>query len=139
MASVKWLRKIKVIDHSFLGPYQTDDYMYYPHKNSDNDRVPVTIMNVNSTIQQPLNLSIMNTGTHKIKGIAWTGKGQITDVQLSFDKGKTWIKTIVNKLPNEPYSWSSWFFNWEVKTKGEYTIYSRAKDSSGHVQPLTAF
>lgn len=138
MASVKWLRKITVIDHSFKGPFQSDDYVYYPYKDSNEDKFPVTILNVNSTIQQPTHLSILNTGTYEIKGIAWTGLGTITEVQLSFDKGITWKNTTLKSLQKQ-YAWSKWTFIWQVEKKGEYTIYSRAKDSTGRVQPLTAF
>lgn len=139
MASVKWLRKITAIDYSFNGPFQSDDYVYYPYKDSNKDKFPVTILNVNSTIQQPTHLSILNTGTYEIKGIAWTGLGTITEVQLSVDKGVTWQNTTLKSLQNHPYAWAKWTFNWQVKEKGEYTIYSRAKDSTGRVQPLTAF
>lgn len=137
MASVKWLSKIEAIDHSFQGPFQTDDYVYYPHKDTDKDQTPVTILHVNSTIQQPTNLSILNTGTHKIKGIAWTGKGIITNIQLSFDKGETWVDAILKPMPDQKYAWVSWSYSWKVEQKGEYSIYSRAKDSSGRIQPLS--
>lgn len=139
MASVKWLQKIKIMDQPFKGPFQSDDYVYYPNKNDDKDKKPVTMMNVNSTIQQPLNLSILDTGTHEIRGLAWTGQGQIAEVQLSFDQGETWKDVSIQTLPNEPYSWSRWSYNWDVNNKGEYTIYSRARDSTGRIQPLTAF
>ncbi|WP_458414253.1 sulfite oxidase [Schinkia sp. CFF1] len=139
MASVKWLRKITAINHTFSGPFQTDDYVYYPYKSSDKDKLPVTIMNVNSTIQKPKNYSILNTGTHQIKGIAWTGKGFITEVQVSFDKGETWRQATINKIPQEQYSWINWSFEWKVDKKGEYTIYARAKDSEGRIQPLAPF
>lgn len=139
MASVKWLSKIEVIDYSFKGPFQTDDYVYYPLKESDQDQSPVTTLNVNSTIQQPTDLSILNTGTHEIKGIAWTGKGTITELQLSFDNGETWVDAILHPLPNEKYAWTKWSYTWKAEKKGEYSISSRAKDSSGRIQPLTPF
>lgn len=139
MASVKWLTHIKAIDHHFKGPFQTDDYMYYPHKNNDRDPFPVNSLNVNSIIQQPLHLSILKTGTHEIKGIAWTGNGRITVVELSFDNGVTWNNAILKKLPNQKYAWCNWFYQWTVEKNGEYTVYARAKDSSGRVQPVTPF
>ena len=70
MASVKWLSKIKVIDDAYKGPFQTDDYVYYPHKDHDRDKFPVTTLNVNSIIQKPIHLSILNTGVHEINGIS---------------------------------------------------------------------
>ena len=51
MASVKWIKKIIVIDKEFKGPFQAVDYVYYPNKDNDNGKVPVTTINVNSTIQ----------------------------------------------------------------------------------------
>ena len=137
MASVKWLSKIKVVDDAFKGPFQTDDYVYYPYKDHNRDKFPVTILNVNSIIQTPIHLSILNTGVHEIKGIAWGGHGSITELQLSFDKGKTWKYARLESLQNEDYAWSRWSYIWHVEKKGEYTIYSRAKDSSGATQPLT--
>lgn len=139
MASVKWLHKITIIQHAFTGPFQTDDYVYYPHKDSDKDSLPVTILNVNSTIQQPINQSILTTGTHTIQGIAWTGWGIITEVQISFDKGETWHNAALNCLPHEDYSWIYWSYQWQIEKKGEYSIYSRAKDSEGRIQPLFSF
>ncbi|MFE4142677.1 hypothetical protein ACFX4I_12435 [Peribacillus sp. YIM B13472] len=46
-------------------------------------------MNINSTIQKPLDMEIINTGKHLIKGIAWTGKGVITKLEISIDDGYT--------------------------------------------------
>ncbi|MBM4761975.1 sulfite oxidase [Bacillus sp. B15-48] len=141
MASVKWLKSIQAIKRPFKGPFQTEDYIYYPYKNEDNDedQFPVTILNVNSTIQQPIDRSILNTGTHQIIGIAWTGKGKIAEVQLSFDKGIKWETATLSSHPSEPYSWTKWSLTWTIEKQGEYTVYSRAKDSTGRIQPLTPF
>lgn len=140
MASVKWLKNIKVVDRDFKGHFQTNDYVYYPHENNNNDSTPVTTINVNSIIQKPLHLSILKRGTHEIKGIAWTGKGIITELQLSFDKGNTWVAATLNQQqPQHSYAWSRWSYHWKVDKKGEYTIYARAKDSHGRIQPIDAF
>ncbi|WP_338472460.1 sulfite oxidase [Niallia sp. XMNu-256] len=139
MASVKWLNTIKVIDYSYKGPFQTDDYVYYPYKDNDKDKFPVTTLNVNSIIQQPLHLSILNTGVHEINGMAWSGRGRIKELQVSFDKGKSWKNATVHQLSNQDYAWSRWSYIWKVEEKGEYTIYARAKDSSGQIQPHTPF
>ncbi|WP_404331065.1 sulfite oxidase [Mesobacillus maritimus] len=139
MASVKWLQKIEIIKHKFTGPFQTEDYMYYPNKNNNQEKVPVTTLNVNSTIQQPLNYSILNSGTHKVEGIAWTGQGKIKEVQVSFDNGQTWTKANLSSNGDSVYSWIHWSLVCEFNNKGEYTILSRAVDSSGRVQPHTPF
>ncbi|PLT29703.1 sulfite oxidase [Peribacillus deserti] len=139
MASVKWIKQITFIDSKFAGPFQTIDYVYYPNKTNDEQAFPVTGIHVNSTIQKPLNMEILNTGTNVIKGIAWTGKGRITRVGISFDKGETWVDTELKNEHNAEYQWVSWSFTWFVTEKGEYTIMTRAADSCRRVQPMTPF
>jgi DMSO/TMAO reductase YedYZ molybdopterin-dependent catalytic subunit len=138
MASVKWIKKITVIDGAFQGPFQAIDYVYYPEKNSDTGKHPVTTMNINSTIQQPLNLSCLSQGVHFIQGIAWTGEGMVTRVDVSVDNGQTWLPASLQQNPVDLYSWLHWTFRWNVEKKGEYTLISRAIDSLGRVQPVEA-
>ncbi|MCM3788584.1 sulfite oxidase [Domibacillus indicus] len=138
MASVKWIKQITVIDDHYRGPFQSVDYVYYPHKESNKDAFPVTHINVNSTIQKPLNMDILNTGTHMIRGIAWTGKGVITKVEISFDRGQTWL-TAKKEPAQTGYGWVSWSYEWKAQKKGEYTIMSRAVDSYGRTQPASPF
>lgn len=137
VASVKWVKQISVIDTSFKGPFQTIDYVYYPHKEDDRNAFPVTTLNVNSSIQYPLEYEILNTGVHLIKGIAWTGQGKITKVEISTDKGESWEAAKVEQQSD--YRWFTWSYKWKVQEKGEYTLMSRSTDSHGRVQPETAF
>ncbi|MEH7095584.1 sulfite oxidase [Neobacillus vireti] len=138
MASVKWIKKITVIDKKYKGPFQTVDYVFYPNKENDNGKFPVTTIHVNSTIQYPLNRQLLPTGNYQIKGIAWTGKGMITKVELSLDGGQTWKICQLTSIP-EKYTWVLWTFKWEALKKGEYTIRSKATDSEGNVQHSEAF
>ncbi|WP_144542834.1 sulfite oxidase [Cytobacillus oceanisediminis] len=138
MASVKWLQNIFIIKHEFNGPFQTKDYVYYPYKDSDKDKRPVTTINVNSTIQQPMNNSIIEEGPQMIKGIAWCGTGTIKEVEISFDYGISWRKASLKWKESEKYAWVKWQFEWQA-VKGEHTILVRAHDTEGHVQPLRPF
>ncbi|MDM5223615.1 sulfite oxidase [Peribacillus sp. NJ11] len=139
MASVKWIKQISVSNSNFTGPFQTIDYMYYPNKDNDLDAFPVTTININSTIQKPLDMEILNTGKHSIKGIAWTGKGVITKLEISIDGGNTWRNADISLGKNVGYGWVTWSFEWTILEKGEYTIISRATDSFGQIQPLLPF
>ena len=85
----KWLKRIIVIDHHFKGPFQEIDYNYYPHKDNDEGKTPVTYINVDSIIQQPLDKTILDTGTHPVQGIAWTGAGTIKEDEVSTDGGES--------------------------------------------------
>lgn len=139
MAWVKWLKKITVISMRFRGPFQAIDYNYYPDKESDRGKHPVTYKNVNSTIVNPLNLSNIDEKKHRIEGIAWTGKGNVTQVEISTDKGNIWRKTDLIKYPDQPFAWTYWYYDWLPSKKGEYTILSRARDSCGRIQPLEPY
>ncbi|SER96410.1 sulfite oxidase [Salipaludibacillus aurantiacus] len=139
MASVKWLKTITLIDETFKGPFQTIDYVYYPDENSSLKAYPVSIINVNSIIQQPLDRSVIEQDAeHIIEGIAWTGKGDIKQVQVSFDKGKVWREAILTNTSSTAYGWTKWHINWKPPEIGEYTIQARAVDSAGRRQPEKA-
>ncbi len=51
------------------------------HEDKDDDKRPVTTINVRSLIQQPLDYQILDAGIHNIDGIAWTGEGKIIKVE----------------------------------------------------------
>jgi DMSO/TMAO reductase YedYZ molybdopterin-dependent catalytic subunit len=138
MASVKWLKQIRAIGSQFTGPFQNIDYMYYPNQDNDDGAHPVINMNVNSTIQKPLDMAKLNTGTQIIKGIAWTGKGYITKVEISTDNGNTWSYANVTN-PISGYKWVSWSYEWMAAEKGIYTIKSKATDSYGQTQPIKPY
>ncbi|WP_240675747.1 sulfite oxidase [Ammoniphilus sp. CFH 90114] len=139
MASVKWLKRIKVIDHEYQGPFQTIDYQYYPYPDLDKGKTPVTVTNVNSIIQQPLPFQILDQGIHQLEGLAWTGLGRIKEVEVSVTGGESWEKATLVNSTAQPYAWTQWSYLWEVKEKGEYRIKSRAKDYNGRVQPEKPF
>lgn len=138
MASVKWIKQISVISSNFTGPFQSIDYKYYPNQDNDIGAHPVTTINVNSTIQKPLDMAILNTGNHVIKGIAWTGRGYITKVEISTDNGDTWIDVKIVQS-NSSYSWVAWTYDWKAAEKGIYTIMAKATDSHDRTQPLKPY
>ncbi|MEH7343181.1 sulfite oxidase [Bacillus sp. JJ1532] len=139
MASVKWIKQISIIDSHFSGPFQSIDYVYYPHKENDKDAFPVTTLHVNSTIQQPLDMKILNTGKHLIKGIAWTGEGTVSKVEISLDDGQTWTNVKMENRDPVGYGWVAWSYQWKAAEKGEYVIISKATDSYHRVQPSIPF
>ncbi|NQX66140.1 sulfite oxidase [Paenibacillus alba] len=136
MASVKWLSRIVAIDHVFMGPFQTNDYVIY-RSETDSQRRPVTLMKVNSVIAQPTDQAVVRRGRHFITGTAWSGHGLVKKVQISFDHGETWDQVFWIDS-EEKYSWRRWMWEWHVAEPGTYTIRVKATDDKGNTQPLQA-
>ncbi|PYZ96403.1 sulfite oxidase [Alteribacter lacisalsi] len=138
MASVKWLRQIRVSEESFTGPYQTEDYVCYPDKDSDEGAFPVTEIKLDSSILQPMQRAILPSGSHTIHGIAWSSTGVIARIYVSTDGGTSWSEAELD--PEQVgYHWTRWSMEWLDVQPGNYTILSKAVDASGAAQPETAF
>ena len=66
-------------------------------------------------------------------GLAWSGRGKITRVDVSVDGGKTWVQA---ELAATPASKAAVRFEhmWQW-TGDESLLMSRATDETGYVQP----
>ena len=70
----------------------------------------------------------------EIEGLAWSGMGTITGVDLSFDGGKNYVEAKLKGLIL-PKSWTRWSYMHTYK-KGEVLLLtSRAMDNAGYIQP----
>ena len=138
MASVKWLKAITVIDHPFQGVQQTQVYRM-TFSASDQGR-PIQKKLVRSSIKPPGEPELLSrhrfvrAGKVTIRGMAWTGTGTITRVQVSTDNLRTFRDAVLGP-PVDRFAWRPFSFEWNA-TNGEHVIGSRATDSEGHVQPL---
>ena len=135
MASVKWLQQISIITEPFEGFFQKDDYVYVGEDGLA-DGTPVTSMRVRALIIQPAQGSSLTPGEVRITGIAWSGHGTLSRVEISFDQGKSWLETELD-LVSSPYATQRWFYSWKPENPGKYTITVRASDSRGDTQPLS--
>ena len=138
MASVKWLAKIQVIDQDFEGFHQNDYYVYVAEGGADQamgGRVMAT--RVKSLISWPSRGDLVGTGSHIVRGVAWSGEGSVTRVEVSADDNRTWHEASVQDAQS-PYAWHNWEYIWEATYPGYYLIRARATDSQGNVQPLYA-
>ena len=71
-----------------------------------------------------------------ITGLAWSGRGAITGVDVSIDGGKNWQKARLAK-PGETKALARFYLdiNWDGS---EMLLQSRAHDETGYVQPTKA-
>ena len=69
-----------------------------------------------------------------IRGLAWSGQGAITRVEVSVDDGRTWHDAHIEE-PRDRWLWVRWSWLWEADRPGAYRIIARATDEAGRVQP----
>lgn len=134
VASVKWLRRIEVIDKPFPGYYQTTKYTVQRRKGDKMEPVIVGPMPVKSEIIRPAADTVLGIGTNRLFGIAWAGEEAVSRVDVSTDGGRTWGRAHLIG-PALPFCWTLWEYLWETATPGTYTLLSRAISSSGRLQP----
>jgi DMSO/TMAO reductase YedYZ molybdopterin-dependent catalytic subunit len=136
MASVKWLRRIVVTDKPFNGFYQSLDYSYWDRSGPFPTLAPLTEQQTKAEIARPeTGETIAANSAYRVHGAAWTGTGDITRVELSVDSGRTWqdAKLLGELVKN---AWRLWEYEWRTPAKsGRHTIFARATDSRGFVQP----
>ena len=87
-----------------------------------------------SVITQPSpGLTMKGSGLYEISGVAWSGYGKITKVEVSADSGKSWAQAalqppVLSKALTRfrmPWRWNG----------GPGVLQSRATDETGYVQP----
>ena len=134
--SVKWLQKLEVLDHMAPCWYQTH-YFYYADSLEDENREMVTTMGIKSVMTDPRDGDPpLTRGLYMVRGLAWSGCGAITRVEVSIDGGKSWRDADLEE-PREKWLWARWYYPWDVQGPGTYNIMSRATDEAGRVQPQT--
>ena len=136
MASVKWLQEITILAQPFKGFFQSQEYIYIGEEGTA-DNTPVTNMRVRSLILQPEGGAILEQNNIQVEGIAWSGEGKISKLELSFDEGRNWDEAKINP-PNSDFGITHWEYDWKPEHSGEFKITARAHDSTGEMQPLNS-
>jgi DMSO/TMAO reductase YedYZ molybdopterin-dependent catalytic subunit len=134
VASVKWLRRIEVIDHVFQGYFQTRKYTIQRQGAQGLETQVVGPMALKSEIIRPRADEVLGLGTNRLFGVAWGGSQAIAGVDISTDGGRTWNRADLLG-PQAPHSWTLWEYLWEVAEPGEHVLLARAVAGDGQVQP----
>ncbi|ADW22705.1 MULTISPECIES: sulfite dehydrogenase [Thermus] len=128
---VKWLRRILVTDLPAMAKDETSEYTDVM---ADGKVLAFTwVMDPESIITYPSGLQQIKPGFHEIRGLAWSGYGRITKVEISFDEGKTWRQATLEP-PVERYAFVRFKMPWHWDGK-EVVLWSRAWDEKGNTQP----
>jgi len=128
--NIKWLRRLEISDAPYMTREETSKYTY-PVR--DKIRMFSFEMDARSIITYPSYPQKVQRGWIEIRGIAWSGRGIITRVEVSTDGGKTWEEA---KLQGPVLSKAHTYFRHLWSWDGSPTeILSRATDETGYLQP----
>lgn len=130
--SIKWLRRLHVTEQP--GHTREETAKYTDLMADGRARQFSFVMECKSLITSPSGThKLTRKGKHEMRGIAWSGRGKITHVDVSVDGGKNW-KPAVLDAPVLSKALTSFRapFEWHGQ---ELILMSRAKDETGYVQP----
>jgi sulfane dehydrogenase subunit SoxC len=134
--SIKWLRRIKVVDRPYMGYQEIRQYTNRAGREYD-ERTPFYNFEngPKSVITSPSGEQKLTSGPgyYRITGLAWSGGGRIRKVEVSTDSGKTWHEAAVE---GPAHTMAHTRFNYIWQWQGEEThIMSRSTDEQNQVQP----
>jgi sulfane dehydrogenase subunit SoxC len=133
--SVKWLRRLKVTAEPVYSREETSKYTDLMADGSS--REFTFYMEAKSIITRPSGGQRLSApGFHEITGIAWSGHGKISRVEVSVDQGKSWQAAQLQE-PILTRALTRFRFPWQWDGK-PVVIQSRAIDETGYVQPTLA-
>ncbi|MDB4891356.1 MAG: oxidoreductase molybdopterin binding protein [Gemmatimonadetes bacterium] len=129
---IKWLRRLEVISEPNMS---RDETVKYTDPLPDGtSRQFSFVMDAKSIITGPAYPEkLSGAGWWPITGLAWTGRGKISRVDVSVDAGRSWqLAEIVGSAL--PYAHTRFQYMWKWDGKPA-TLMSRAHDETGYVQP----
>ena len=130
MASTKWLTHVHARATESDNHFMVRGYRYA-------DGSPVTLMRVKSLITAPLDGERVGVGTTRVTGVAWTGTGTVSQVEISTDGGRSWQPARFT-TEARPGTWRLWEADVAIGSAGEQRLRARATDTSGNTQPERA-
>ena len=133
--SIKWVRRLELSDQPNMSKDETSKYT---------DPIPGSkarqfsfLMDVKSVITSPAYpKQLTERGWWPVRGLAWSGRGRITQVEVSTNGGTAWQPARLegNILPLAPVRFEQ-MWKWDGKPA---VLLSRATDETGAVQPTRA-
>ena len=131
--NVKWLRQLRLTDEPIMS---RDETSQYTELMPDGSARQFTFINEAKSLITSPSLGMMlpdNPGIYQITGLAWSGRGKITRVEISADGGDSWVDAeLQGPILDKAFTRFNLPWHWQ----GEYSILqSRATDETGYVQP----
>ncbi len=132
MDSVKWLERMVVS----AVPLPSRDGSYQElvqGAEGELSRQPLPRVQVKSVIVDPAEGAVLRPGLTPIHGLAWSGEGTISSVEVSWDGGRNWLPARVGE--GKDFNWTLWHAAVELTQPGAVELVSRARDIKGFAQP----
>ena len=132
---VKWLRRLKLTEGPMMTKDETSKYtITLPSGKTQQFVFPIE---TKSLITRPSpGHKLDGAGIYEISGLAWSGYGRITQVDVSADGGKSWAAAALRD-PVLSAALTRFRLPWRWDG-GPAVLQSRATDESGFVQPSRA-
>ena len=133
--SVKWLRRIKLVEQPAMSYYEARTYA--PLLPNGKAYQFFFLQEVKSFITHPSpGLLLKGPGYYEISGIAYSGNGRISKVMVSADGGQSWAQAALQEpVLSKAFTRFRVPWNWNG---GPAVLQSRAWDEAGNVQPTRA-
>ena len=129
--SVKWLRRLELGTRPWMTRWETSKYT---------DPLPdgrarqfSFEMDAKSVITSPAHPQVLTNGWRPVSGLAWSGRGRITRVDVSTDGGRSWHEAALQSpVLSKAHVRFTHMWEWDGR---ETVLLSRATDETGYVQP----
>jgi sulfane dehydrogenase subunit SoxC len=130
--SIKWLRRLTVTAEPVYSREETAKYTdLLPDGRARQFTFP---MGVKSVITHPgAGMSMQGRGFYEISGLAWSGAGSISRVEVSVDGGRSWTRAALQE-PVLPRALTRFRLPWNWDGSPAL-LQSRAIDEQGNIQP----
>ena len=131
--NVKWLRRLELGTQPWRTRWETSKYTDpLPGNKAREFSFENDVKSIITSPSYPA--TIRARGWHSVQGLAWSGRGRVTKVEVSADGGERWdvAELMGPALPKAAVRFQ-FMLEW---TGGAHTLLSRATDEAGFVQPL---
>jgi sulfane dehydrogenase subunit SoxC len=130
--NIKWIGRIMVTDEPFMT--REEAAIYTDLMPDGKARWFSFVMEAKSVITRPSGEQILDgPGFYEISGLAWSGRGRITRIEVSTNGGETWADARLDG-PVLPKAATRFSLLWKWNG-GEAALQSRSTDETGYVQP----
>ena len=90
VASVKWLRRIEVVNQPFRGYFQSVKYTVQRHDRARRRNGDRRADDAEVGDHPPARGDVLGLGGNRLFGVAWAGEDSVSRVEVSTDGGATW-------------------------------------------------